>query len=112
MTDKQIIIDSVDVSGCTHYRNYNDEFHCDLLSEPLVCADNPNCYYKQLKRKEQECEELKAKCKKYVEVNEQKTKYYAELKAENTKLKEELNKKQTNYYDDLDSLGCHGLSDW
>lgn len=35
-----------------------------------------------------------------------------ELRAENTKLKEELNKKQTNYYDDLDSLGCHGLSDW
>ena len=36
----------------------------------------------KLKAKEQECEELKAKCKKYGEINEQETKDYAELKAE------------------------------
>ena len=83
MTYKQIIIDGVDVSGCTHYRNYNDEFHCDLLSEPLVCVDNPNCYYKQLKAKEQECEELKeqlqcCECKWWKQLDQ--------LKAENEKL--------------------------
>ena len=35
-----------------------------------------------LKAKERECERLKAKCKKYGEINEQETKDYAELKAE------------------------------
>lgn len=55
MTDKQIIIDSVDVSGCVYfcdgYCNKNDvSYKCNL--------DNKNCYYKQLKRKEQECEDL------------------------------------------------------
>ena len=39
-----------------------------------------------LKAKEQECEELKEKVKKYGEINEQETKDYAELKAENDEL--------------------------
>ena len=34
-----------------------------------------------------------------------------ELKEENEELKKKLNQK-TSDYDDLDSLGCHGLSDW
>ena len=63
MTDKQIIIDSVDVSGC-------ENFSCGICEEEnkipktinhftADCRMYPNCYYKQLKRKEQECEELK-----------------------------------------------------
>lgn len=63
MTDKQTIIDGCDVSGCSffdiHYlededveiKNFCRIVHCD-------CDSYPNCYYKQLKRKEQECEEL------------------------------------------------------
>lgn len=54
MTDKQIMIDGVDVSGCEHY----DEV-CLGNHHYKWCKDNDNCYYKQLKRKEQECEELK-----------------------------------------------------
>ena len=54
MTDKQIIIDGVDVAGCV--RLQDDEISCDLGGE---CKGWENCYYKQLKRKEQECEELK-----------------------------------------------------
>lgn len=79
LENKQIIIDGCDVSGCEfRFRTYG----CDcmssnretkVLTESSRCADNPNCYYKQLKRaeqrivelnktikaKEQECEELK-----------------------------------------------------
>ena len=59
MTDKQIMIDGVDVSGCECY-NPNIKMNCIL--HPLqsdACKNNPNCCYKQLARKEQECKELK-----------------------------------------------------
>ena len=56
MTDKQIIIDGVDVSGCIYYDNgkcLNDEMvQCS-------CKKVAVCYYKEYKRKEQECERLK-----------------------------------------------------
>ena len=64
MTDKQIIIDGVDVAGCV--RLQDDELSCDLGGE---CKGWENCYYKQLKRKEQECEELKKELMKKDEVN-------------------------------------------
>ena len=53
MTNRQIIIDSVNVAGCV--RLQDDEISCDLGGE---CKGWGNCYYKQLKRKEQECEKL------------------------------------------------------
>ena len=68
MTDKQIIIDGIDISKCKHYDevfNYCDQSYLGeggLLKNtknPKRCECSPNCYYKQLKRKEQECEELK-----------------------------------------------------
>lgn len=97
MTDKQIIINNVDVSRCDflakeddycsysgEYRAYKGQCGC---SDEEMCKDHPNCFYKkalnQLKCKEQECEELKKQVKKYGEINEQETKDYAELKAEN-----------------------------
>ena len=56
MTDKQIIIGGVDVSGCIYYDNgkcLNDEMvQCS-------CKNVAVCYYKEYKRKEQECERLK-----------------------------------------------------
>ena len=56
MTDKQIIIDGIDVGGCIYYDNgkcLNDEMvQCN-------CKNVAVCYYKEYKRKEQECEELK-----------------------------------------------------
>ena len=61
MTDKQII-DGIDVSGCKHYKNRSciaDYCLTDMLFSEAKCELNPNCYYKQLQRKEQECEELK-----------------------------------------------------
>ena len=59
MDNKQIIIDGVDVSGCGHYEDLNCFAYRDSCGYPLDCKDNPSCYYKQLKRKEQECEELR-----------------------------------------------------
>ena len=64
MTDKQIIIDGIDVSGCSYGEIEKSIFKCsceyNVRSASMFCKDNPNCYYKQYKRKEQECEELKA----------------------------------------------------
>lgn len=72
MTDKeQIIIDGVNVSGC-YLKNEDGDCalsYADLYSDSkelqygLYCGDNPNCYFKQLARKTQECEELKEKLK-------------------------------------------------
>lgn len=69
MDKEQIMIDGVDISGC----EFIDEWkHCDicnsliktvypnatkcLTEQDLRCETYQNCHYKQLKRKEQECE--------------------------------------------------------
>ena len=62
MPDKeQIIIDGVDVSGCEYA--CNTAFGKNGCKHPMMkniyCFKNPNCYFKQLARKTQECEELK-----------------------------------------------------
>ena len=59
MVDKPIIINGVDVSGCEHLGLYKEyKLKCGGCY-PVDCSDNPNCYYKQLLRKEQECEKAK-----------------------------------------------------
>ena len=82
---KEIIIDGVDVSKCTHIDNWK---HCNCcndliktiypkatkchIEEDLRCEIYLNCYFKQLKRKEQECEKLKkeqAEIKKYLGIS-------------------------------------------
>ena len=63
---KEIIIDGVDVSGCCQYMpRYMEDYDIDTLDycryhfKPCKDVDVKYCYFKQLKRKEQECEELK-----------------------------------------------------
>lgn len=64
MTDKeQIMIDGVDVSKCQDFYinclTKKDNQYCNCDSDNtrfLQCKDNPDCYYKQLTRKTQECE--------------------------------------------------------
>lgn len=59
MTKEPIMIDDVDVSECDFYiDSKNLEFNCKQTPQSYFCKNQPNCYYKQLKRKEQECEEL------------------------------------------------------
>ena len=66
MADKEIIIDGVDVSGCCQYMpRYMEDYDIDTLDycrhhfKPCKDVDIKYCYFKQLKRKEQECEGLK-----------------------------------------------------
>ena len=55
MTDKQIIIDDVDVKDCK--RRIGKDNYCRYYKRP--CAENNfNCIWKKYLRKEQECEEL------------------------------------------------------
>ena len=54
MTDKQIIIDGVDVSGCVQFIQEEKDC-CDLGGN---CKGWTNCYYKQLKRSEAQCEAM------------------------------------------------------
>lgn len=77
MTDEEKIeIDGVDVGGCCYailpknqcpakIKSYAKETSCIACKEHNTklnfCKNNPNCYYKQLARKTQECEELKEK---------------------------------------------------
>lgn len=53
MTNKQIIIDGVNVAECV----YRAEEKCILKDDE--CCFFPNCHYKNWQRKEQECEKLK-----------------------------------------------------
>ena len=77
MTDKQIIINGCDVSGCDFLAQKDD--YCSysgvtyaykgqcMCSDEEMCKEHPKCFYKkvlkQLKRKEQECEELRTERK-------------------------------------------------
>ena len=71
MTDKQIIINGVDVSGCTRY--CSDTGKCTAFKSQYLCSERNNCYTKRILKKnktinilkekllckEQECERLK-----------------------------------------------------
>ena len=65
MTDKQIIINGVDVAGCEYlglYKEYKLKCGCCY---PVDCSDNPNCYYKQLIRTNQKLDKIKKVCNKF-----------------------------------------------
>ena len=78
MIAKQIIIDGVDVSECIFHSlttmgytgyNYCKYFEC-------VCECHNDCYYKRLKRKEQEVQQA---IDNYVQLDLQRVKEYNEL---------------------------------
>ena len=74
MDKVQIIINDIDVSGCefliinrdrrlcrcTKF-NYFGDAVCPKNAENLNCQDNYNCYFKQLARQTQECEQIQEK---------------------------------------------------
>lgn len=65
----EIIIDGVDVSECEKLGETIDGITCglgkrirfanEIITKHNLCKNNPNCYYKQLKRKEQALDEVK-----------------------------------------------------
>lgn len=56
--NKPIMIDGVDVSECDKYPLHN-KWQGNIILCSGGCEKYPNCYFKQLARKTQECEELK-----------------------------------------------------
>ena len=55
MTDKGIIVDSIDVSECEFlWKEKLPKRFCNNGNLDCDCNSNPNCYFKQLKQKEQE----------------------------------------------------------
>ena len=69
MTDKQIIIKGVDVSECPYYRD--SEGGCSSHDCECIKFIHNECFYKDYKRKEQECKRLKqtlAEIKKIAEI--------------------------------------------
>lgn len=74
MTDKQIIIDGVDVSECEYYDKNKQLLTC--VCEKYPCSECHDCYYKQLKHKEQE---LQGAMDNYVQLDLQRVKEYNEL---------------------------------
>ena len=59
MTGKQIIIDGVEVAKCRNFTSEWDFNNCGHICKGTECKYKRLWYKKQLKRKEQECEELK-----------------------------------------------------
>lgn len=86
---KQIIIDGVNVSRCKFFNDITESYYCF----GIPCKDRPNCYFKQLARKTQECEELK----KQLETSEE-----WRIKAEG--LNEKLELKNTRYHKALEEI--------
>ena len=90
--NEQIIIDGVDVSECEFYNKVIDEdAYCNIDEEHLcTCISYDNCYYKQLKCKEQECEELKEEFKLFQQLKDKDSFRVVKLSTENVKLKHQL----------------------
>lgn len=65
MTDKEIIIDGVNVGQCKYLNTFSDcdgyHYYCDLANDIKneYCEHYKDCYFKQLARKTAECEKLK-----------------------------------------------------
>ena len=100
MTDKeQIIVDRVDVSECKYLNKVvNEEPYCNIDEEHLyTCSSDENCYFKQLARKTQECEELEER-KLKLELNENHNKN--EIK----KLKKRIRKDREFFKNKISSL--------
>lgn len=70
---EQIMIDGVDISGCLFYQsNFEEDYDvrikhfCSNWHNSCESSNNSNCYYKQLSRKTQECEDLRKSLKEEV----------------------------------------------
>lgn len=78
--DKEIIIDGVKVEECSYYNKDNTPYCCEVWDNE---CEAQNCYYKQLKRLEQENAELKAENEALIEglcvVNKYVNKYHQTL---------------------------------
>ena len=100
MTDKEVILNGIDVSKCEYCLKMT-KYRCTIQRDvyKCLCEENPNCYFKQLKRKEQECEELKEDVERWksnfngkVSAIEELLHQLDQLKAENEELRRSITK--------------------
>lgn len=106
MKDKEIIIDGVDVSKCCwcDFEPDTDPYCRINDGEDLGCEDNSNCYFKQLARKTQECEELKAYAQRQENQRETYYKEFLKLSRECEKLKSQVDEDYNYYTTELKTL--------
>ena len=74
MTDKPIMIDGVDISGCEFY--WREKELCNNGNLTSDCQENKDCLYKKYKHKEQEVQQA---MDNYVQLDLQRVKEYNEL---------------------------------
>ena len=103
MTDKKIMVNDVNVSGCEHLTEIRGCWlsTCDYLKHKgnitsKVCKYNPECYFKQLARKTQECEQLKEKYEALKLENQEGYEIVDELKHEYEELENKIKKLRKN----------------
>ena len=85
MIDEYVAINGVCVADCK-YLSHNLLCECAIKpADDFHCPANPDCYYKQLKRKEQNCDNANSQI---VDLEEE----LDQLKAENEKLQDIANK--------------------
>jgi hypothetical protein len=83
---KEIIIDGVDVSGCTYYsHNGYKNVSCMNAHNGMMKCESFPCYYKQLQKAKAEIADLKFYIDSYSQVWE-----VGKLRVENEKLKKEI----------------------
>lgn len=64
MSERKIIINDIDIADCKFWKGYcRIGSLCDYAGH--ICEVKSDCYYKQLKRKEQECEEHRRNAESY-----------------------------------------------
>lgn len=106
---EEIIIDGVDVSECEKLGETIDGITCglgkrirfanEIITKHNLCKNNPNCYYKQLKRKEQELQEA---MDNYIKLDNQRVKEYNELVDKYNNKEQECEKIKQNAQDTYD----------
>lgn len=117
-----IIIDGVDVSGCLFYQaNFEEDYdvkikhYCSNCHNSCKSGNSSNCYYKQLARKERECDELKEIIQRHdndnnallKEVENELCEYYRRHRECLTEIKEiAKNMNEECFYDDFDCTNC------
>lgn len=102
--DKRILIDGVDVTDCEYCSRYANTtiYHCEWTGE---CKEHPNCHYKNWKRKEEECKDLRTDIKDIANLLGLDTddEYnFSNIEVEITQLKEERDSIKYDYQKQLE----------
>lgn len=100
MTDKQIIINGIDVSKCEYYGKYSTYYRID----EELCSGNPDCHCKQLARAREENEKWKHQAELGSDTTDRLTKDIERLSEENEKLKSQIENEKQALQIDIDNL--------